>query len=63
MIPETVQATKAELDERRAYLQAELAKLTVDYGTLQRLCKHPNAVKTSHMGESCNHCYDCGNCP
>lgn len=30
---------------------------------LQAKCKHPNRTLTSHMGETCNHCYDCGYCP
>ena len=63
MNPKKVRAAKADLDERRACLVAEQEKLNVDYRALQRLCGHPNAFKTSHMGESCTHCPDCGNCP
>lgn len=48
-----------ELFEARAQVDAVVARLRA----LRLRCKHPDAVRTSHMGESCLHCYDCGNCP
>lgn len=63
MTTDEVCAARLALDERGLQLQAEQEKLRVNLRLLQRLCGHPNAVRTSHMGESCLHCPDCGNCP
>lgn len=60
----------ADIKARREELMRELRKLEgfvkraqLELELLKEECKHPNQYKTSHMGESCLHCPDCGNCP
>lgn len=62
MTTERVRTERAGLDERLARLQSERAKLRADWALLQRLCPHPDAFVTSHQGESCRDCPDCGAC-
>lgn len=56
-------ARREELDDELAAAREAVEIIGVKLQNLQRRCKHPNAVLTSHMGESCRHCYDCGRCP
>jgi hypothetical protein len=58
-IVEERSAIEGELAQAHEALAVASAKLR----SLQRRCKHPNERVTSHMGETCHHCYDCGNCP
>jgi hypothetical protein len=54
------EAIERELGDALALVETARAKQRI----LQRYrCKHPNERITSHMGETCHHCYDCGNCP
>lgn len=69
MGPRTVVDNSAIVVERET-IQDEMARAheaveiaSAKLRSLQRRCKHPNEVVTSHMGETCHHCYDCGNCP
>ena len=61
--------TPAEIRKERKRLESEIAKLDTQKKVLQvqlegleSQCEHPRAFKTSHMGESCRDCPDCGGC-
>ena len=61
--------TQAEIRKRRKELEQELRKAEGDVkvaqaklDALEGQCEHPKAFKTSHMGESCRDCPDCGGC-
>lgn len=61
--------TGAEIRKERKRLESELSKLEtqqkivmVQLEGLESQCEHPKSFKTSHMGESCRDCPDCGAC-
>lgn len=56
-------AWRKRLDADLAAAQEAVTIVHFQMRNLQRQCQHPNEVVTSHMGEPCRHCYDCGNCP
>lgn len=60
---------RADIRKERKRLESELKKLDTQKAVLnaqlnglQIECEHPKAFKTSHMGESCRDCPDCGGC-
>lgn len=62
--------TQEQIHKRREVLLGQLERLNdgkrivqADLRNLKMRCKHPNEFKTSHMGDPCTHCPDCGNCP
>lgn len=59
----TIRERKEALDREAQLLNIKLKNVQLHRQQLQNLCTHPNEYKTSHMGEDCNHCPDCGNCP
>lgn len=61
--------TKAEIVAKRATITDWIAAVTgeleharLELKTLQARCQHPDKFRTSHMGESCVDCPDCGAC-
>lgn len=61
--------TGAEIRKERKRLESEISKLEtqkkmldVQLDSLESQCEHPKAYRTSHMGESCRDCPDCGGC-
>lgn len=61
--------TKAEIVAKRATItdwiaavNGELEHARLELKILQTRCPHPDKFKTSHMGESCVDCPDCGAC-
>jgi hypothetical protein len=58
----TIRSRGKVLEERRRALRNEETRIQAEYRVLISDCKHPKAVTTSHMGETCHHCYDCGGC-
>lgn len=56
-------AEREYLTDKVVDAQIALAAAQGELRHLQARCKHPNRVMTTHMGEMCNHCYDCGLCP
>ena len=61
--------TGAQIRKERKRLDSEIAKLDtqkkmvqVQIAGLKSQCEHPKAIRTSHMGESCRDCPDCGGC-
>jgi hypothetical protein len=62
MDAQAVRTRRRLLDDQLAEAQAEVDKVLADMRALKRQCEHTNARRTSHMGESCHHCYDCGSC-
>jgi hypothetical protein len=58
----TITERREALEERRRSLRAEEARIQGEYRALTIECSHPDVVRTSHMGEACHHCYDCGGC-
>lgn len=50
------------LNGRLADAEAEVEHVQADLRALRRKCHHEEAKMTSHMGENCRHCYDCGAC-
>ena len=62
--------TQAQIRKEHKRLLGELrkAQAAVDRArnelrSLTLTCEHPNAYMTSHQGDRCHHCPDCGNCP
>lgn len=53
---------KRLLGGRLADAEAEVEHVQADLRALQRKCRHEEARYTSHMGETCHHCFDCGAC-
>jgi len=60
---EEIRQELSNLRDELGQAQAQVDTVAARMRALQRRCKHPNAKRTRHMGESCTHCYDCGNCP
>lgn len=60
--------SKAIRERRRVidgYIAAARTQVTQAHAQLtelQAICQHDDAGYTSHMGESCHHCNDCGKC-
>lgn len=48
-----------EVEELNLQLEENGIKLRM----LRRRCPHVDRVHTTHMGDPCYHCYDCGLCP
>lgn len=62
--------TQREIRKEQKRLLGELRKAEAQVKTaqnalkaLQLQCEHPNEYRTSHQGDTCYHCPDCGNCP
>lgn len=58
-----------DIRKRRADLLVELRRVRAqekrvqfELGVVRDDCPHLNAYDTSHMGENCHHCPDCGGC-
>lgn len=57
-----IRESKRRLEDKLADAEAEVEKVHADMRALERKCRHEEAKLTSHMGESCRHCFDCGAC-
>lgn len=53
---------KAKLRDRLAEANAEVERVRLEMQILKTRCLHPDKFRTSHMGESCVDCPDCGAC-
>lgn len=62
MNQQEVRLARFEALDRLAEARAAVEHAQVDLRSLSNKCPHYDAVRTSHMGESCTHCYDCGAC-
>lgn len=52
----------ARLRDRLAEANAEVQRVRLEMQILKTRCSHPDKFRTSHMGESCVDCPDCGAC-
>jgi hypothetical protein len=62
MNQQEVRLARFEALDRLSDARAAVERAQVDLRNLSRKCPHFDAVRTSHMGESCTHCNDCGGC-
>jgi hypothetical protein len=60
--PEGVRKEREGLLRELRFARAREGRVQADLRALTEVCEHPNAFNTTHMGESCHHCPDCGGC-
>jgi hypothetical protein len=57
-----IQEAQKKLRDRLAEANAEVERVHLEMRLLKARCDHPDKFRTSHMGESCVDCPDCGAC-
>lgn len=63
MTQKQIRTERKRLEGELRAAQGKVRLVQQEMRNLQLECEHPNAYRTSHQGDTCWHCPDCGNCP